>query len=112
MAFLNYIFAILNLSGQTFYSVETCGKFLTSKTFHLKQSNALSHRRGRGYESERPRYDGPAATVVAAPLSYEAAVALGRGGGARALPSPATGRMPNGYKPRPRHSDSDEDDWC
>lgn len=43
------------------------------------------------------------------PLSFEQAVAIGRGG--RVLPSP----VPNGYKPgqRPRrHSDSDEDDWC
>ncbi|KAK6641658.1 hypothetical protein RUM44_013373 [Polyplax serrata] len=43
------------------------------------------------------------------PLSFEQAVAIGRGG--RVLPSP----LPNGYKPgqRPRrHSDSDEDDWC
>ncbi|KAI8429618.1 hypothetical protein MSG28_000214 [Choristoneura fumiferana] len=71
-------------------------------------------RRGRGYESERggrgSGYEAPA------PLSYEAALALGRGsggGGARALPSPAPGaRLPNGYKPRARHSDSDEDDWC
>ncbi|XP_071055556.1 voltage-dependent calcium channel type A subunit alpha-1 isoform X4 [Onthophagus taurus] len=45
----------------------------------------------------------------AAPLSFEQAVALGRGG--RMLPSP----VPNGYKPKPtrsRHSDSDDDDWC
>lgn len=45
-----------------------------------------------------------------APLSFEQAVALGRGG--RILPSP----VPNGYKPKPsntvRHSDSDDDDWC
>lgn len=77
------------------------------------------------------------------PLSFEQAVAIGRG--SRQLPSPA---VPNGYKPgrgggpptrlppqqlvppqasivnpagstttpivvrRPRHSDSDEDDWC
>lgn len=46
------------------------------------------------------------------PLSFEQAVAIGRGG--RLLPSP----VPNGYKPPPlpldceRHSDSDEDDWC
>ncbi|XP_075226266.1 voltage-dependent calcium channel type A subunit alpha-1-like [Lycorma delicatula] len=48
------------------------------------------------------------------PLSFEQAVAIGRGG--RLLPSP----VPNGYKPpgqvrdrnRDRHSDSDEDDWC
>ncbi|XP_068969517.1 voltage-dependent calcium channel type A subunit alpha-1 isoform X23 [Bombus flavifrons] len=49
------------------------------------------------------------------PLSFEQAVAMGRGG--RLLPSP----VPNGYKPQPqakqrtprsRHSDSDEDDWC
>lgn len=47
------------------------------------------------------------------PLSYEAALALGRGAGsARTLPSPAGARVPNGYKPRMRHSDSDEDDWC
>ncbi|XP_018406731.1 PREDICTED: voltage-dependent calcium channel type A subunit alpha-1 [Cyphomyrmex costatus] len=48
------------------------------------------------------------------PLSFEQAVAIGRG---RLLPSP----VPNGYKPQPqpkqraprsRHSDSDEDDWC
>ncbi|XP_025830104.1 voltage-dependent calcium channel type A subunit alpha-1 isoform X9 [Agrilus planipennis] len=44
-----------------------------------------------------------------APMSFEQAVALGRGG--RMLPSP----VPNGYKPKPsrsRNSDSDEDDWC
>ncbi|XP_076258404.1 calcium voltage-gated channel subunit cacophony isoform X2 [Rhynchophorus ferrugineus] len=44
-----------------------------------------------------------------APLSFEQAVQLGRGG--RMLPSP----VPNGYKPKPsrsRHSDSDDDDWC
>ncbi|KAJ8968302.1 hypothetical protein NQ317_013709 [Molorchus minor] len=44
-----------------------------------------------------------------APMSFEQAVALGRGG--RMLPSP----VPNGYKPKPtrsRHSDSDDDDWC
>ncbi|XP_053596922.1 voltage-dependent calcium channel type A subunit alpha-1 [Microplitis demolitor] len=58
------------------------------------------------------------------PLSFEQAVAMGRGG--RLLPSP----VPNGFKPqqqsqtagglssskqripRTRHSDSDEDDWC
>ncbi|KAJ8883092.1 hypothetical protein PR048_014931 [Dryococelus australis] len=44
------------------------------------------------------------------PLSFEQAVAIGRGG--RLLPSP----VPNGYKPgqqrRLRHSDSDDDDWC
>ncbi|XP_049884619.1 voltage-dependent calcium channel type A subunit alpha-1 isoform X9 [Pectinophora gossypiella] len=63
-------------------------------------------RRGRGFESDRAR-------TYEAPLSYEAALALGRGGGARALPSPAPApRLPNGYKPRARHSDSDEDDWC
>lgn len=74
---------------------------------------SICNRRGRGYESERggrgSGYEAPA------PLSYEAALALGRGGGggARALPSPAPGaRLPNGYKPRARHSDSDEDDWC
>ncbi|XP_068628333.1 LOW QUALITY PROTEIN: voltage-dependent calcium channel type A subunit alpha-1 [Battus philenor] len=42
-------------------------------------------RRGRGYESERGR-------AYEAPLSYEAALAMGRGGGARALPSPAPAR--------------------
>ncbi|XP_073986797.1 calcium voltage-gated channel subunit cacophony isoform X7 [Rhodnius prolixus] len=45
------------------------------------------------------------------PMSFEQAVAIGRGG--RLLPSP----VPNGYKPpqqQPceRHSDSDDDDWC
>ncbi|CAH1100381.1 unnamed protein product [Psylliodes chrysocephalus] len=43
------------------------------------------------------------------PLSFEQAVAMGRGG--RVLPSP----VPNGYKPKPTgsgHSESDEDDWC
>ncbi|XP_076161115.1 voltage-dependent calcium channel type A subunit alpha-1 isoform X13 [Ptiloglossa arizonensis] len=49
------------------------------------------------------------------PLSFEQAVAMGRGG--RLLPSP----VPNGYKPQPqakqrtprsRHSDSDDEDWC
>ncbi|XP_066587016.1 voltage-dependent calcium channel type A subunit alpha-1 isoform X8 [Prorops nasuta] len=58
-----------------------------------------------------------AASASVHPLSFEQAVALGRGG--RLLPSP----VPNGYKPQPqtqpkqraprsRHSDSDEDDWC
>lgn len=45
-----------------------------------------------------------------APLSFEQAVAMGRGG--RLLPSP----VPNGYKPKPtspsRKSDSDDEDWC
>ncbi|XP_063983728.1 voltage-dependent calcium channel type A subunit alpha-1 isoform X7 [Diachasmimorpha longicaudata] len=56
-------------------------------------------------------------STVHCPLSFEQAVAMGRGG--RLLPSP----VPNGYKPQPtagqkqrtprsRHSDSDEDDWC
>ncbi|GLV41113.1 cacophony [Carabus blaptoides fortunei] len=53
---------------------------------------------------------GVAVTNVAPPLSFEQAVAMGRGG--RMLPSP----VPNGYKPKPtnrsRHSDSDDDDWC
>ncbi|XP_072935176.1 voltage-dependent calcium channel type A subunit alpha-1 isoform X2 [Epargyreus clarus] len=63
-------------------------------------------RRSRGYDVER------GGRAYEAPLSYEAALALGRGGG-RALPSPAPApRLPNGYKPRARHSDSDEDDWC
>ncbi|KAJ3619597.1 hypothetical protein MTP99_005266 [Tenebrio molitor] len=51
----------------------------------------------------------PARDSNQAPLSFEQAVALGRGG--RMLPSP----VPNGYKPKPtrsRHSDSDDDDWC
>ncbi|XP_060526741.1 voltage-dependent calcium channel type A subunit alpha-1 isoform X5 [Cylas formicarius] len=51
----------------------------------------------------------PARGVDQTPLSFEQAVALGRGG--RMLPSP----VPNGYKPKPsrsRHSDSDDDDWC
>ncbi|CAB3257221.1 unnamed protein product [Arctia plantaginis] len=65
-------------------------------------------RRERGYDAE---WGG--GRSYEAPLSYEAALALGRGGGSRALPSPAPApRMPNGYKPRARHSDSDEDDWC
>ncbi|XP_041974503.1 voltage-dependent calcium channel type A subunit alpha-1 isoform X13 [Aricia agestis] len=64
-------------------------------------------RRGWGTDPER------SARSYEAPLSYEAALAMGRGGGARALPSPAGApRLPNGYKPRARHSDSDEDDWC
>ncbi|XP_044001489.1 voltage-dependent calcium channel type A subunit alpha-1 isoform X8 [Aphidius gifuensis] len=59
-------------------------------------------------------------SIGGVPLSFEQAVAMGRGG--RLLPSP----VPNGYKPtsgpskqqqqqrtpRTRHSDSDEDDWC
>lgn len=61
---------------------------------------------------------GPIPTVPPGhgPLSFEQAVAMGRGG--RMLPSP----VPNGFKPQPtlakqktprsRHSDSDEDDWC
>lgn len=70
---------------------------------------------------------GPLPPVQHCPLSFEQAVAMGRGG--RMLPSP----VPNGYKPQPplvgtqqllagpgkarsltrsRHSDSDEDDWC
>ncbi|XP_063831099.1 voltage-dependent calcium channel type A subunit alpha-1 isoform X2 [Ostrinia nubilalis] len=71
-------------------------------------------RRGRGYDLERGGGGGGGARAYEAPLSYEAALALGRGGGSRALPSPAGGapRLPNGYKPRARHSDSDEDDWC
>ncbi|KAL0850452.1 hypothetical protein ABMA28_012254 [Loxostege sticticalis] len=78
-------------------------------------------RRGRGYDLERGAGAGGGAgggRASEAPLSYEAALALGRGGGARALPSPGGGgaapgaRLPNGYKPRARHSDSDEDDWC
>ncbi|KAJ2946609.1 hypothetical protein O0L34_g12668 [Tuta absoluta] len=75
-------------------------------------------RRGRGYESERGGGGGGGGGGTGrsyeAPLSYEAALAMGRGGGARALPSPvpAAPRLPNGYKPRARHSDSDEDDWC
>ncbi|XP_063223249.1 voltage-dependent calcium channel type A subunit alpha-1 [Bacillus rossius redtenbacheri] len=52
----------------------------------------------------------PAAPGPPCPLSFEQAVAIGRGG--RLLPSP----VPNGYKPgqqrRARHSDSDDDDWC
>ncbi|CAG4926327.1 unnamed protein product [Colias eurytheme] len=61
-------------------------------------------RRGWGYEAER------GARSYEAPLSYEAALAMGRGGGAGA--AGAAPRLPNGYKPRARHSDSDEDDWC
>lgn len=66
---------------------------------------------------------GPPSSVP--PLSFEAAVALGRGGGlstaaSRTIPSP----VPNGYAstttPRARHhgmrarrhSDSDDEDWC
>ncbi|XP_039745501.1 voltage-dependent calcium channel type A subunit alpha-1 [Pararge aegeria] len=72
----------------------------------LNETGREFGRRGWGYETERGR-------AYEAPLSYEAALALGRGGGARALPSPAAApRLPNGYKPRARHSDSDEDDWC
>ncbi|XP_043276722.1 voltage-dependent calcium channel type A subunit alpha-1 isoform X12 [Venturia canescens] len=61
----------------------------------------------------------PTMSASHCPLSFEQAVAMGRGG--RLLPSP----VPNGYKPQPssqqtskqrtprsRHSDSDEDDWC
>ncbi|XP_044595208.1 voltage-dependent calcium channel type A subunit alpha-1 isoform X8 [Cotesia glomerata] len=61
----------------------------------------------------------PPAGPPQCPLSFEQAVAMGRGG--RLLPSP----VPNGFKPpsaglssskqripRSRHSDSDEDDWC
>ncbi|XP_061715728.1 voltage-dependent calcium channel type A subunit alpha-1 isoform X11 [Cydia pomonella] len=75
-----------------------------------RSRDSICNRRGRGYESER----GGRSYEPVAPLSYEAALALGRGGGgARALPSPAPpSRLPNGYKPRARHSDSDEDDWC
>lgn len=47
------------------------------------------------------------ASPTRCPLSYEQAVALGRGG--RSLPSP----VPNGLKPRGCLSDSeDDDDWC
>lgn len=71
-----------------------------------------------------PAYAGskPPPSQYEEPLSFETAVAVGRGG--RQLPSP----LPNGYKPGqrgreptapilskdmgPRHSDSDEDDWC
>ncbi|XP_031779373.1 voltage-dependent calcium channel type A subunit alpha-1 isoform X8 [Nasonia vitripennis] len=56
---------------------------------------------------------GSQAMAGTCPLSFEQAVAMGRGG--RMLPSP----VPNGYKPqtkqrapRSRHSDSDDDDWC
>ncbi|CAH0722289.1 unnamed protein product, partial [Brenthis ino] len=72
----------------------------------LNETGREFGRRGWGYESER------SGRSYEAPLSYEAALAMGRGGGARALPSPAAPRLPNGYKPRARHSDSDEDDWC
>ncbi|CAG9575549.1 unnamed protein product [Danaus chrysippus] len=73
----------------------------------LNETGREFGRRGWGYESER------GGRSYEAPLSYEAALALGRGGGARALPSPGPApRLPNGYKPRARHSDSDEDDWC
>nr|XP_018900706.1 PREDICTED: voltage-dependent calcium channel type A subunit alpha-1 [Bemisia tabaci] len=49
----------------------------------------------------------PSPTHCPLPLSFEQAVAIGRGG--RILPSP----VPNGYKQQlRRHSDSDEDDWC
>nr|XP_014290084.1 voltage-dependent calcium channel type A subunit alpha-1 isoform X17 [Halyomorpha halys] len=51
----------------------------------------------------------PTRTGYPGPMSFEQAVAIGRGG--RILPSP----VPNGYKPpQPcdRHSDSDDDDWC
>lgn len=69
--------------------------------------HSLPHNFSREREPLReimPSRDGPQA-----PLSFEQAVALGRGG--RMLPSP----VPNGYKPKPnpaRHSDSDDDDWC
>lgn len=70
-------------------------------------------------EEQQLMASGAAAAAACQPLSFEQAVALGRGGG-RMLPSP----VPNGYKPKggpsgrgggrqsPRHSDSDDDDWC
>ncbi|XP_063633310.1 LOW QUALITY PROTEIN: voltage-dependent calcium channel type A subunit alpha-1 [Cydia splendana] len=51
-----------------------------------RSRDSICNRRGRGYESER----GGRSYEPVAPLSYEAALALGRGGGGtRALPSPA-----------------------
>ncbi|XP_065171209.1 voltage-dependent calcium channel type A subunit alpha-1-like isoform X27 [Atheta coriaria] len=73
-------------------------------TPHASLNMALVREREPPHEMVAPLRDAPAA-----PLSFEQAVALGRGG--RMLPSP----VPNGYKPKPsrsRHSDSDDDDWC
>ncbi|XP_069354188.1 LOW QUALITY PROTEIN: voltage-dependent calcium channel type A subunit alpha-1 [Maniola hyperantus] len=57
----------------------------------LNETGREFGRRGWGYESDR------GGRAYEAPLSYEAALALGRGGGARALPSPAAApRLPNG----------------
>ncbi|XP_028033528.1 voltage-dependent calcium channel type A subunit alpha-1 isoform X3 [Bombyx mandarina] len=81
-----------------------------------REVERLIHRDYRSRERRVRTYE-PEVTArpYEAPLSYEAALAMGRGGGGggggRALPSPAP-RLPNGYKPRARHSDSDEDDWC
>lgn len=68
-----------------------------------------------GMQHPQPGQHLPSIQSSHCPLSFEQAVAIGRGG--RLLPSP----VPNGYKPQPqakqrtprsRHSDSDEDDWC
>ncbi|XP_023245623.1 voltage-dependent calcium channel type A subunit alpha-1 [Copidosoma floridanum] len=70
-----------------------------------------------GPQSGPPAANGLASQALVGPapcpLSFEQAVAMGRGG--RILPSP----VPNGFKPqtkqrapRSRHSDSDDDDWC
>lgn len=87
----------------------------------IRRPPLAPHDRELPYSDRLARYEEP--------LSFEQAMAIGRGSGGRQLPSP----VPNGYKPgqrererlrerrgeisdqrRPglRHSDSDEDDWC
>ncbi|XP_053600619.1 voltage-dependent calcium channel type A subunit alpha-1 isoform X7 [Plodia interpunctella] len=113
-------FSMNAINPESFRSVDIVARLHHSNQIVNEQTRALSNsitnvfarRRGRGYESERGA-GGARAYETPAPLSYEAALAMGRGGGARTLPSPAPAtRLPNGYKPRARHSDSDEDDWC
>ncbi|XP_053950323.1 voltage-dependent calcium channel type A subunit alpha-1 isoform X4 [Anastrepha ludens] len=69
---------------------------------HERELYERERDRLRDFERERLEY--------IAPLSFEQALAMGRTG--RVLPSPVL----NGYKPKggfhPRHSDSDEEDWC
>lgn len=70
----------------------------------------------RGFLGSAQYGPGGAPVIAHGPMSFEQAVAMGRGG--RLLPSP----VPNGYKPQPsqpkqrtpqtRNSDSDDDDWC
>ncbi|XP_050746417.1 voltage-dependent calcium channel type A subunit alpha-1 isoform X7 [Drosophila biarmipes] len=69
-----------------------------------RERELYERERDREREVERERLE------YIAPLSFEQALAMGRTG--RVLPSPVL----NGFKPKsglnPRHSDSDEEDWC